>query len=126
MVYKQWCSEWLNCYVKSQVKERTYEKYCHLAKAHILPELGEYHLNELSTAVLQQFVNTKMYQGYASATIHGMISLLKLSLVKAVELDIIDKEYSNYLTRPKQQLKRVECFSIYKVSKAHRNTLVCQ
>ena len=59
MVYKQWCSEWLNCYVKSQVKERTYEKYCHLAKAHILPELGEYHLNELSTAVLQQFVNTK-------------------------------------------------------------------
>ena len=117
MVYKQWCSEWLNCYVKSQVKERTYEKYCHLAKAHILPELGEYNLDELSITVLQQFVNTKMYQGYASATIHGMISLLKLSLVKAVELNIVDKEYSHYLNRPKQQLKRVECFSIYEQRK---------
>ena len=117
MVYKQWCSEWLNCYVKPQVKERTYAKYCQLAEDHILPEIGEYRLNELSTNVLQQFINNMQNKGYASTTIHGLISLLKLSLVKAVELDIVDKEYSNYLSRPKAQTKRVECFSIYEQRK---------
>ena len=117
MVYKQWCSEWLNCYVKPQVKERTYAKYCQLANSHILPELGDYHLDELSTNVLQHFVNNMQNKGYASTTIHGLISLLKLSLVKAVELDIVDKEYSNYLSRPKAQTKRVECFSIYEQRK---------
>ena len=117
MVYKQWCSEWLNCYVKPQVKERTYAKYCQLAEDHILPEIGEYRLNELSTNVLQQFINNMQNKGYASTTIHGLISLLKLSLVKAVELDIVDKEYSNYLSRPKAKTKRVECFSIYEQRK---------
>lgn len=117
MVYKQWCSEWLNCYVKPQVKERTYAKYCQLAKKHILPEIGEYRLCELSTAVLQQFVNNMQEKGYASTTIHGLISLLKLSLVKAVELNLVDKEYSMYLSRPKTLTKRVECFSIYEQRK---------
>ncbi len=112
MVYKNWSSEWLNCYVKPQVKERTYAKYCHLMNRHILPELGDYHLDELSTRVLQQFVNKLRDDGFASATIHGMISLLKLSLIKAVELEIVDKEYTTYLSRPKIQTKRVECFSI--------------
>lgn len=112
MVYKQWCSEWLNCYVKPQVKERTYAKYCQLANSHILPELGDYHLDELSTNVLQHFVNKMQNIGYASTTIHGFISLIKLSLVKAVELNIVDKEYSNYLSRPKTKIKRVECFSL--------------
>lgn len=112
MVYKQWCSEWLNCYVKPQVKERTYAKYCQLAESHILPEIGEYHLDELSTNVLQHFINKKQNFGYASTTIQGFISLIKLSLVKAVELNIVDKEYSHYLSRPKTKTKNVECFSI--------------
>ncbi|MDE6967640.1 MAG: tyrosine-type recombinase/integrase [Clostridia bacterium] len=124
MVYKQWCSEWLNCYVKPQVKERTYAKYVSMLNRHILPVIGEYHMNELTTSTLQQFVNNLQDEGYASATIHGLISLVKLSLVKAVELDVVDKEYSNYLARPKTQAKRVECFSLQEQRKLE-NYIVC-
>lgn len=124
MVYKQWCSEWLNCYVKPQVKERTYVKYSHVAKRHILPELGDFQLSELTTTVLQQFINNKQNDGYASATIHGMISLIKKSLGKAVELNIIDKEYTSYLSRPKVAASQVESFSLYEQKKIE-NHVVC-
>ena len=52
MKYETWLMEWLNVYVKSTIKERTYEKYVCQVRNHILPKLGERQLTELSLPIL--------------------------------------------------------------------------
>lgn len=120
MEYAQWCKEWLNCYVKPQVKERTYYKYVTMVKNHILPLIGDYRLDELTVSILQSFVTFLQDEGLASSTIHGIISLVKKSLNKAVEANVVDKEYTGYIIRPKSVARQVECFSMFEQRKIER------
>ncbi len=48
MKYESWLIDWLNSYVKSTVKKRTYERYSGICTLHIIPSLGENDLAELS------------------------------------------------------------------------------
>ena len=56
MTYKEWLSEWLELYVKP-LKHRTYERYKDICNLHIISQLGDYELDELTPLVLQKHVN---------------------------------------------------------------------
>lgn len=98
-------------YVKPTTKERTYTKYQRQIQLHILPALGEFHLHELTAAVLQRFAVNLSEKGLSANTINGIISVLKSSLRRAVLLGVVDKEYTTAIVRPKQRKKQVDCFS---------------
>ncbi len=69
MKYKDWLNDWINLYVKPTTKIRTYEKYRGQVKLHIIPELGKYHLEDLTAITLQKFTislsDTKDVSGVA-------------------------------------------------------------
>lgn len=108
---KQWLNEWLTLYVKSTTKIRTYKKYQRQIELHILHFLGEFELNELTATVLQRFTVDLSEKGLSTNTVNGIITLLKTSLKRAVQVGVTEKEFSSAIVRPKPREKQVECFT---------------
>lgn len=120
MKYQQWLNEWLVLYVKPTTKTRTYEKYQRQIERYILPTLGEYELTELTPPLLQHFTVDLSQKGLSANTINGILSLLKSSLKRAVQIGAADKEFSDTIVHPKGKEKQIECFSLEEQRKIER------
>lgn len=119
MKYKDWLSEWLNGFVLPTTKRRTFELYEQTIRLHILPRLGEFELDELSPLILQRCVNellscgnVKTGRGLSPNFINGIIGIIKSSLKAAVMMGVKKECDLTDLRRPKQDAKRVECFTV--------------
>lgn len=112
MKYKEWLEKWQLIYVKPYVKERTYQKYKTQVKLHIAPRLGEYEMENLTAIRLQEFILSLTEKGLAANTINGIVTVIKISLKKAVSIEIINKQYTDCIQRPKARAKQVQCFSL--------------
>lgn len=118
MIYKDWLDTWLNNYIKPSTKNRTFERYNQLVKIHILTELGEYDLNELSLVILQTYVanllsngNKRTEKGLSANTVNSIITIIQNSL-KTAKLVGFAKDYiASNIIRPKIIEKEVSCFS---------------
>ncbi len=120
MKYKEWLNEWLKLYVKPTTKIRTYKKYQRQIELHILPTLGEFEMRDLTATVLQRFTVDLSEKDLSANTVNGIISLLKTSLKRAVQIGVTEKEFSFAIVRPKQREKQVECFSKCEQKKIER------
>ncbi len=110
MQYQEWLRTWLPLYVQPTVKIRTYEKYGQVIRTSIIPKLGEYELERLTTDVLQKFVS-ELCGRFSPNTVNGTITVLQKSLKMAAVLGV-RTGYSGGICRPKAQEKRVECFTV--------------
>ena len=52
------------------------------------------------------------YEGLKSSIVNAIITVLKMSLKSAVETEVVEKQYSDKIRRPKLIQKQIECFSI--------------
>jgi len=66
--HEQFFVHWLESVHKQSIRERTYERYEHMRRLHLLPDLGHHPLEKLSAHHLQSFVPSKREEGL-SATI---------------------------------------------------------
>ena len=82
MKYRDWLYEWLENFVKPNVKENTYCKYIRQSGAYIVPALGDCPLGGITALILQKFVAGLNARGLSPATVNGLITLLKGSLKK--------------------------------------------
>ncbi len=119
MKYKDWLGEWLDSYVKSSSKQRTYELYRAITSVHILPYLGEYELIEVTPLVIQKYItvlmesgNKRTGKGLSPNFIKSIISVLQNSLKTAHILGLISEYTANKIKRSKIVEKQVECFSV--------------
>lgn len=110
MKYKDWLTEWLAVCVRPAAKDRTLEKYGRICRIQLVPALGNYEMDKLSSLVLQRFV-TNLTARYASNTVNVVISVLKSSLKQAMVCGIISRDIAGGLVRPRTSEKRVECFT---------------
>lgn len=111
MLYKDWLDEWLENFVKPSVKIRSYLKYKRDVNLHILPILGNYELDDLSSILLQKFTTSLIDKKLSGSTINGIISVVKNSLKTAIKAQITVNNHSNSIIRPKVCEKEVTCFS---------------
>ncbi len=111
MRYKEWLFEWLELYVRSTTKERTYQKYRRQAERYLLPALGEYDAEDLSAVVLQKFSASLTERGLAPSSANFVVTLLKMSLKKGVALGVIGRQYSDAIVCPKVRTGKVSCFT---------------
>ena len=81
MKYKEWLVEWLGNYIMPSAKDKTYVRYSDIANQHLIPNLGEYELNELSPIVVQRFItelmqfgNLRTGKGLAANSINSIIT----------------------------------------------------
>ena len=124
MTYKNWLNEWLTHYIKPSSKQRTYEQYCKIAKIHILPQLGNIELAELTPFVLQKFVtdltvngNKRTGKGLSPNFVKTILSVIQNSLKTAHLVGYLPEYSANKIKRPKIIEKQVECFMIQEQKK---------
>ena len=111
MEYKEWLEKWLAYYVRPYVKERTYQKYKSQVNLHIIPKIGERDMADLSAVMLQEFIVSLSEKGMSANSVNGVITVLKSSLKRAEMLNLVEKQYTACIQRPKSREKQVECFS---------------
>ena len=111
MEYKEWLEKWLNYYVQPYAKERTYQKYKSQINLHIIPQIGDRDMANLSAVGLQEFVVSLSEKGLSANSVNGVITVLKSSLKRAEMLNLVEKQYTACIQRPKNREKQVECFS---------------
>lgn len=118
MKYKDWLSEWLNNYIQTSNKQRTYVRYLDMATLHIIPFLGNYELNEITPFILQKFITTlalngnkRSKKGLSASYIACIMSVVQNSLKTAYSLGIISEYNLSNIKLPKITPKQVECFT---------------
>ena len=118
MLYKEWLSEWLENYVKTSVKERTYAKYADIVKIRLIPALGDYELNDLTPFNVQRYItellhhgNLKNGEGLSANTVNLIIAVIQSSTKAAYSLGLTDEYKMDKIKRPRVQEKQITCFS---------------
>ena len=86
-------SDWLTSWIKSDIniKDTTRLLYERHIKNNIIPQIGKYHLNKISSYVLQEFVNS---MNYSPATVKLIFSIIKSALVCAEEKGLVINTWS--------------------------------
>ena len=102
---------WLDKYVKDSVKIRTYNRYKDICNSHLKVYLGGKDINQLKLDVLQNYVSILIKHNYSTNTIKGIISVLKQSLHLAVQLELIEKEYTSLIRLPQINEKQISFFN---------------
>lgn len=124
MLYKNWLNEWLENYIKPNNKSRTYERYKQLIEKHIVDNLGDYELNNITPLILQHFItsllqngNKRTNKGLSANTVNCLISVLQNSLKTANMLCYTQNYIADKIVRPKITEKQVSCFNTYEQQK---------
>lgn len=112
MKLKEWIKEWLNNQVKITSKERTYKKYCGLAKKYIEPVLGEHEIQALTTKEMYRFSSEIKEMGLSSSTVNCIITILRSAWKAAMITGIVTKSVVDVIVRPPVVWKRTECLDL--------------
>ena len=105
---------WLEKYAKLGVKTRTYNKYEFIVHARIIPEFGNYDIDQITTTTLQDFIlkllengNIKDNSSLSINTVHGIVSVLKQGFNLAMLLELINKNPTTAIKMPKTDEKEI-------------------
>lgn len=130
MLYKEWLSNWLENYVQPSAKRRTYTRYKEIVEQHIITQLGELELSEITPYVLQCYVtellksgNLKTGKGLSSNSVNSIITVIQSTLKTAYSLGIISEYVGDKIKRPRASEKKVGCFSMSEQKKIEQYIL---
>lgn len=130
MKYKDWLKEWLDIYIESTSKERTFSRYSEIVRQHLIPKLGEYEMEEITPIVLQRFItelsqtgNLRTGKGLSANSVGGIINVVQGSLRTAFRLGYLKEYHADKIKRPKAQEKAVNSFSVQEQKKIEQVVL---
>ncbi len=120
VLFSDYLLHWLDL-AKLKIDESTYQSYCCIAKAHIVPYFKDkkIKLNQITRNDLQMYVNFKYEHGrkdgkggLSAKTVKSHIVLIKQALKEAVKNDLIASNPSEYITLPKIQKFEASFYSL--------------
>lgn len=76
---------WFDNYCKVNLKYNTQLGYIQIIENHLKPRFGSYKLKALSTAAVQEYVNSLKIQGFARNSVVGILSVLSAAYEYAIE-----------------------------------------
>lgn len=120
MSFHDYLDEWMESYVKPNLKDTTYATYRSAIDKHIKPFLGKYQLKALTPAILQKFIANKKKEGYRKSSLNSMLVILKKSLHYAVQpCEHLKNNPALYVEMPKYQEieKEARAFSAEELEK---------
>lgn len=127
MKLKDWLPEWLEHYIKPSAKEKTIFYYTIIINRHLIPDIGDNELEELTPYFLQQYVtkltnsgNLRTGEGLAANTVNSIISVLQGALKQAFVLGMISEYTADKVKRPKAKEKQITCFTLEEQKKIEK------
>lgn len=119
MLFKTWLKTWLDSYVTPVSKPRTTERYRLMVDLHIIPQLGDTEMDELTPLALQKFVtelgrtgNKRKAGGLSANTVNLVISVLRVSLETAFSLGLTETFPAEKIKRMRASERKIECLSV--------------
>ena len=119
MKLKELFDVWLNKYAKHTIKLRTYITYQNIIDKHIIPVLGNYDLEDLSSSIIQEFIIIKIEKGnlntggkLAYNSVNAITSVLKQALKWAYKLDYLNIDVTTKITVPQAKEKKIQVFDV--------------
>lgn len=83
--YSDFIDQWYEMYVVVNLRVSTQRKYKGMIEKHLKPTLGQFQLQSIKPATLQNFINSYKEKGYSHQTVTHITNLLKTSFDYAVE-----------------------------------------
>jgi len=130
MLYKEWLSNWLENYVQPSAKQRTYTRYKEIVEQHIIPQLGDLEISEITPYVLQCYVtellkhgNLRTDKGLSPNSVNSIITVIQNTLKTAYSLEMVSEYVGDKIKRPRASEKKVECFSMSEQKKIEQYIL---
>ena len=130
MLYQEWLSNWLENYVQPSAKQRTYARYKEIVEQHIITQLGEMDLAEITPYVLQCYVtellkcgNLRTGKGLSANSVNSIITVIQNTLKTAYSLGMVSEYVGDKIKRPRSSEKKVECFSMSEQKKIEQYIL---
>ena len=130
MLYKEWLSNWLENYVQPSAKQRTYTRYKEIVEQHIIPQLGDLELSEITPYVLQCYItellkcgNLRTGKGLSANSVNSIITAIQNTLKTAYSLGMVSEYTGDKIKRPRTSEKKVECFSMSEQKKIEQYIL---
>ena len=130
MLYKEWLSNWLENYVQPSAKQRTYTRYKEIVEQHIITQLGELDLSEITPYVLQCYVtellkcgNLRSGKGLSANSVNSIITVIQNTLKTAYAMGMVSEYIGDKIKRPRASEKKVECFSVSEQKKIEQYVL---
>lgn len=119
MVFREWLKVWLDGYVRLNVKERTFLLYNNIVNRHIIDELGDYEIDDITPIIVQQYIISKLEsgnrlknKGLSINTVNCIITIIKTSLKVAKQTEVANNDISSKIQRPKGKEKEVTCLTV--------------
>ena len=93
--YEFWLFEWLRS-KRMGIKDSTYIRYRNVIENHIIPDLGKYPINKISTPLMEHFVSNKLNSGrldgnggLSPKTMSDMLTIIKESFKYAQTAGVV-------------------------------------
>lgn len=102
MLFKELLDIWMKQHVKLNCSINTIKSYSANINIHILPKLGNYKVTDITTRVLQEFVDGVKTEGYSRSTASSLKNIINSSLNYAIfPLEVIKNNPCSYVRMPK-------------------------
>lgn len=118
MTLEEWLSYWFETYARRTIKQSTAVSYMGYINNHICPKIGVCKLSELNTDVLQRYFNEEYDSGnikgggLSAKTVHNMELMLHKALAKAVDLELLRRNYAESVELPKSVAPEMRVLTI--------------
>ena len=96
MLFKEYSIEWLDIF-KSMKSYNTQRLYRNIIENHLIPEIGEMEMNNISISNLQQIINKRISN---PATCKHILLTLKQIFKIAKEEGVVDKNLYTFIQAP--------------------------
>lgn len=104
MLFNEYLPYWLETYSAPNNRDTTIKNYRYTIMKHITPNLGHYRIEDLKTAVIQEYANSLIH--YKKGTIVNIVKIIKNSLRVATDiLDILPYNPSEKVFIPKNAIE---------------------
>lgn len=125
ILYKDYIYGWLK-EKKAYIKESTYANYSSNVFIHIIPNLGDYYMDELNHKIIQDYIldlfekgNNKTKKGLSEKTIKDIVNIIKGSLKQAINEEKM-KHFELSFKYPKSDKHK----EIYILTKREQNKIL--
>lgn len=108
---RQCLVQWLEEHKKFSVKASSYTRYCSIVYKHIVPQLGDFPVADVTAAVVQDYIHylrtdANKHKGLAPSTIKIHLVLLSSFFEKMIELEMAQNNPCEAVRIPPSQKKK--------------------
>ncbi|WP_139490112.1 site-specific integrase [Brevibacillus dissolubilis] len=109
---KEFIMEWMETRAKQVLRPSSYDNHLVVIESHIIPDLGDYKLVDLTPAHVQRFYSQKTKQGLSPDYIRYMHNILNKSLKHAAKWELIPKNIIELVDPPRLRDKEIQTWTL--------------